>query len=575
LEAINDQRVQLIASAVKAEVGRQDHLPVVLSLDSDVQEALTFPSDATRIDRLNRKLQRVSEEADTRALYVVGIDGKVLASDDWEATPTLVGRDLSSQPYFREAITKSKSSHLGTGAETNRVRFFLAEAARTAVLKGVVVVRIEFDALESAWERAGERVFLTDSDGIVFLSSDPAYKFRIVNTAAATPESALERARVNYPDVDVGQMEFTVLEKRQSASIVSLRWDGVESSYLYQSQLLPDFGWTIHRLAGLAEVRTDQRDGGIIGATLSALFISLLLYVVQRHHALVAAKSMGTQLALEVSKRTSELSDANASLRTEIDERRRAEAQLRETQNELVQAGKLAALGQMSAALAHEINQPLAAIRTFIASTKIFAQRGDFAQTIGNLDVITRLAERMASITSHLKMFARKSEPGHPEPVQVARAIEGALFLMDSQIKSAGVRIDVEVDSQAWVLGYTVQLEQVFVNLVQNAIDAVATNSSPSIKIVTSADNDSVITKIADNGPGIDVDVLDRIFDPFVTTKPMSKGLGLGLSISYGIVQELHGRIYASNPVQGGAEVTVELPRHKTQYVLKALSANA
>jgi two-component system C4-dicarboxylate transport sensor histidine kinase DctB len=284
---------------------------------------------------------------------------------------------------------------------------------------------------------------------------------------------------------------------------------------------------------------------------------------------------MGTQLALEVSKRTSELSDANASLRTEIDERRRAEAQLRETQNELVQAGKLAALGQMSAALAHEINQPLAAIRTFIASTKIFAQRGDFAQTIGNLDVITRLAERMASITSHLKMFARKSEPGHPEPVQVARAIEGALFLMDSQIKSAGVRIDVEVDSQAWVLGYTVQLEQVFVNLVQNAIDAVATNSSPSIKIVTSADNDSVITKIADNGPGIDVDVLDRIFDPFVTTKPMSKGLGLGLSISYGIVQELHGRIYASNPVQGGAEVTVELPRHKTQYVLKALSANA
>src|SRR4029077_10962063 len=134
----------------------------------------------------------------------------------------------------------------------------------------------------------------------------------------------------------------------------------------------------------------------------------------------------------QVEERTRDLSESNASLQTEIDEHRHTEARLRTTQNELVQAGKLAALGQMSAAIAHEINQPLAAIRTFMASTKIFARRGEVDQVARNLDLITDLAERMASITSHLKTFARKSDPGHPEPVPVARAVERTLGLLTS-----------------------------------------------------------------------------------------------------------------------------------------------
>ena len=175
-----------------------------------------------------------------------------------------------------------------------------------------------------------------------------------------------------------------------------------------------------------------------------------------------------------MAERTRELCESNASLQSEIEERRRTEARLRSTQNELVQAGKLAALGQMSAAIAHEINQPLAAIRTFMASTKVFAQRGNVAQVARNLDLITDLAERMASITGHLKTFARKSEPGHPEPVLVDRAIEGALFLLESQIRVAGVRVEKEVARDIWVMGYAVQLEQVILNLVRNALDAVA-----------------------------------------------------------------------------------------------------
>lgn len=240
-----------------------------------------------------------------------------------------------------------------------------------------------------------------------------------------------------------------------------------------------------------------------------------------------------------------------------------------------MQAGKLAALGQMSAAIAHEVNQPLAAICTFMASAKVYLQRGDAKQVTRNLDLIDGLAERMASITHHLKTFARKSEQGRPEPVQIARAIEGALFLTESQIKAAGVRVTSHAEPDLWVSGYAVQLEQVLVNLIRNALDAVAEAKRPEIEISAEASTDTVRIAVADNGPGIADELIEQIFDPFVTSKPVGKGLGLGLSISYGIVQDFRGRIHAANRAQGGAELVIELPRLVPETVLAEKAAHA
>jgi two-component system C4-dicarboxylate transport sensor histidine kinase DctB len=228
----------------------------------------------------------------------------------------------------------------------------------------------------------------------------------------------------------------------------------------------------------------------------------------------------------------------------------------------LVQASKLAALGQMSAAIAHEINQPLAAIRTFLASTRIFAERGETGKVASNLDIVNGLAERMASITAHLKTFARKSEPGRAEPVNVARAIDGALFLLESKIKSGGAHIDKDVRApDLWVSGYAVQLEQVMLNLISNALDAVAGISAPWIRISAWREEKTIRICVEDNGPGIPPDLVDSLFDPFITTKPVGKGLGLGLSVSYGIVQDFDGRIQADNRAEGGARLSITLPR--------------
>jgi len=356
-------------------------------------------------------------------------------------------------------------------------------------------------------------------------------------------------------------IDMTALEQRGRNSIVEVRTGERAETWLYQTLALPEFGWTIHRFAGLSEVAADARDGAIIGAAVSALLLLLLLYVIQRQRAYLSVKQAGSRLQSEVAARTRELRDANVLLQAEVDERRRTEERLRAAQNELVQAGKLAALGQMSAAIAHEVNQPLAAIRTFMASTKIFLQRGKSEQVVKNLDLIEGLAERVANITNHLKTFARKSEPGHPEPVDVVRAIDGALFLVESQIKAAGVAIARDIESDLWVNGYAVQLEQVLLNLIGNAIDAVGGTPRPEITIRAHAADETISIAVADNGHGIPAELISRIFDPFVTTKPVGKGLGLGLSISYGIVQDFHGHIRAANRPAGGAEVVIELPQ--------------
>ena len=585
LQAVNEPRLQLIANEIKSEINRQDHLPIVLSLDSDVRDVLAARNDPARsaplVDRVNRKLTRIAREADTRGMFIIAPDGVVVASADWEAPETLVGRSLADQPYFTQAVATGSSAYFGVDPATNRVRYFLAQAIHDrgtdgqvdgGTLLGVGVVRIEFDQLEDSWERAAEHVIVTDSDGVVFLTSHSGYRFRglgLIDSSAPAEHPAIDR----YLGAPIENIEAQIVEQRGSDQVVRINDPDGPTNYLSQAISLPEYGWTIHRLVDLTSVNDDRRDGGIIGGSISALLILLMLYLVQRHRAYAEARRSGAELQRQVAERTRELSDANASLHTEIEGHQRTEARLRSTQNELVQAGKLAALGQMSAALAHEINQPLAAIRTFMASTKIFAQRGELAQVVRNLALINDLAERMANITGHLKTFARKSEPGHAEPVSVERSVERAMFLLESQVKTAGVQIEKDIARDLWVMGYAVQLEQVILNLVRNALDAVTGRPGPWIRIKARAADSTVLISVTDNGPGLSPDNIGRIFDPFFTTKPLGKGLGLGLSISYGIVQDFGGQILAANRPDGGAELTVELPRHRREAVALAETA--
>ena len=554
LQTLNEPRIQLLANAVRAEINRQDHLPVVLSFDHNVQEALAQPDDTALQRRLNERLKRVSREADTRALFIIDPKGKVFASDDAGMPGSQLGRDLGSRAYFRNTLTTDQTAVLVTDPGGGPVRYYVAHTIRDGGrLLGVAVVRIEFDKIEQDWANAGERVLVTDRNGFVLLSSDA--ELNEMRFPSGTDSPATTQG-------DDPARTVEVLEQRGKAEIVRVPSANGPKTYFYQSIALPEYGWTAHRLAALDSIESDARDGAIIGATLSILAVSGLLYIRQRQSALVAARRAGAELATEVAERTRELRVANESLRLEVDERRRTEAQLRETQNSLVQAGKLAALGQMSAAIAHEINQPLAAIRTFISSTKIYLSRGDSEHATSNLDLINGLAERMANITSHLKTFARSGEKKGAEIIDIDAAIRGSMLLIRGQIELAGVAFTSDTVEHVFVRGHSAQLEQVIVNLLQNAIHALENVKNPTIRLKVDATRDQVRIAIVDNGGGIPDEHRDQIFDPFFTTKAIGKGLGLGLSISYGIVRDLGGQIHVSNLPEGGAEIVVELPRH-------------
>lgn len=265
-------------------------------------------------------------------------------------------------------------------------------------------------------------------------------------------------------------------------------------------------------------------------------------------------------LETRVRERTKDLTEANARLIQEIDERQRAEEALMQARDELIQATKLAALGEMSTGISHELNQPLAAIRAYADNARALIDHGRNEDALGNLTQISYLTERMAQISAQLKIFARK-DSSHAVSVSLNAAIHNSLKILRPRIKEDNTSIRLYPSAQGiFVLANSVQLEQVLVNLIGNALHAVEDNERRHIEISTEVCGQEVVCKIWDNGPGIEEGQLSMIFDPFFTTKEEGRGLGLGLSISNRLIEGMHGQLQADNHPDGGAVFTLRLP---------------
>lgn len=326
---------------------------------------------------------------------------------------------------------------------------------------------------------------------------------------------------------------------------------------------MPDAGWKVILLADTRGTAAVVNLAVVIAVFVLATFVLAGVNIAQRRRRLsdrIALQDrINAHLESRVQERTQDLVRANDSLRIEIAERGRAEKELRETQSELIQTAKLAALGQMSAGISHELNQPLAAIRSYADNAAAYLDKGKPETARSNLAAIGQLTERMARIIRHLRTFARKERP-ELKPTDLHAAIGEALELMDRNIKGAGVHVAVDhAPDLPPVMAGDVRLQQVIVNLLSNAIDAMEHSLHKTIRIRTMQEDGQVQLTIRDSGPGIDSAKLENLFDPFFTTKAVGKGLGLGLSITYGIVKEFGGRIDAANHPEGGAVFDIRL----------------
>jgi two-component system, NtrC family, C4-dicarboxylate transport sensor histidine kinase DctB len=536
------QRLQLYAEGLKTAIERSADLPAVAAFDPSLTAALTAPGDQETIDRANRHLAEVQAAGHATVFYLLDREGKTLAASNFDQPDSYVGQNFGFRPYFIDALAGRAGRYYAVGALTGIPGYFLSAPIRLdGQVLGVLAAKVTLDDIERSWQLVSDEAMVIDGNGVVILSSEPELRFRTALPLAAEEREALVRSR-QYGKLLGPALDLAPSYRLGDAILrPSAIGDGIER--VVEETTIDPYGWRLV-LAVDADPLWIAVRATRVAAALVLLIIGLTaLYTVQRSRQLRAlaqtqAELAAAQLDLEkrVVERTNELQVANLALAAEVEERVRAEEELRRAQSDLVQSAKMAAIGQMAAGITHELNQPLTALRNMVHNASIFLEQGGLDEVAGNLRHIDGLVDRMADITSRLRDFSRRSYAS-PQVVRLRHAIEESLALMRSD-RNRRAHIAVELPADDGVVFEPVRLEQVIVNLVRNALDAVAGREDGMILIRAEHRGDRIVLGISDNGEGVPPELIDEIFDPFVTTKPEGEGLGLGLAISVAIARE-------------------------------------
>jgi len=570
-----EHRLDIYAGGLQSELTRYDYLPGILSLNKDVIALLQDPGNPEWLARVNHYLETVNLKAGSSEIYVMNMEGLTLAASNWNRPPSFVGRNFSYRPYFIDAAKGLPGRFYGIGTVSQSPGYYFSYGIyHGGRMLGVAALKVDLDKLDDAWLRADEKVLVVDENGVIFLTSVPGWKFKTLEPLSAR---TLEKLAVTRQYHRAGSLEplgmtevgrspdgTTIVQFTSEAGRGGEGGNFLLPSYLVQSRPIPGTQWRLMALSNIAPIHARARNTAIAVALATGFLAILGLYLQQRRRAI--AQSLAASAALQrahdelerkVAARTQALSNANRHLHTEIAERRRAEEELKSTMDELVQAGKMAALGQMAASITHELNQPLAALRTLADNAAVLLQRGRQADAEENLTMIGQLTARMGKITGQLKKFARKS-PALLKPTSIAVAISDACFLLEQRLRQERVTLKVSVPEEACAYCDGNRLEQVLVNLLGNAIDAMAHSDERRLDVTVQTDEWVSIT-VNDSGPGIPDEVMQRLFEPFFTTKEQGVGLGLGLAISAGIVRDFGGSLRAYNRPEGGAAFVLQL----------------
>ncbi|MEN3161012.1 ATP-binding protein [Tistrella mobilis] len=577
--------LRLTEATLRGQLLRFDRLPGLLADERTIRALLLRPGDPGLADQANRYLKDTATRLGASDLYLMTRDGETIAASNYDQPQSFVGGNFAFRPYFRDALTQGEGRFFALGTTSNKRGYYVGAPVvlydRTAGPQalGVLVIKVDLDDIERAWAGNDPRIIVTDPEGIVFMSNRPDWLYRGLGRRSAA-EMARSRATRRYAGQEVGEIPVVArrhlnlrrldgghLDGRGDAG-ADLIWvateGGGEREYLAVQTQMPEADWTVMVLSATAAARLDALVFAI--AALLAMGTAgtggMLVWQRRRQLAERLAVQQATQAELErrVTARTAELARANRALEDEVEERIAAEARLRETQTELIQAGKLAALGQMSAALSHEFNQPLSAARNYAENAGLFLARGDLAEVEANLSRIQEMIDRTTRISRHLRDFARKPDQAL-RPVALAPTIAAVQELLGWRLRQAGAGLIVELDDpDLTVTAGAVRLQQVLVNLLTNALDATADAADRRLHLQARRVAGGLVElRLGDRGPGVPAQLRERIFDPFFSTKEVGKGLGLGLSISYNIVSDFGGALELCDRPGGGAEFVVRL----------------
>ena len=584
LRQTSRQRLDFLTAVTRQTLQKYESMPYVLSQQGELVDLLEHPDDARRVQSVNDYLKRVKEKTEPLTVYLLNSKGKAIASSNWSDPGSFVGQDYAFRPYFLEAVQRQAGRFYGVGTTTAEPGYFLsyplfsresdpsatAKAAQAPI--GVVVVKISLGDLEQAWSEGADVVALADADGIVFLSSESNWRYQTLAPLAADTQTRLLQTRQygdsvlqTLPVRPARPVRGIEMQAGLRSDLVRFDGSGPAPALLMQTAQVGPLAWKLVLFSSTEAAFTAARDAATATALAFALAVLLIITIwlrrsrlLERRAARIELQRVSDALESRITERTRVLVDANTRMESKLSELGEAERMLRATQDQAIQAGKLAVLGQMSAGIVHEIAQPLTAMRILSENARKLLSVEEFAEADGNMIEIGELCRKTGSIVGELKGFAQKSVETF-EPVLVDQVTSDAVTLVRRE--SAGVEFDVRPTSRpVWVSGNSVRLEQVLLNLLRNSIDAMKDSAHKRVSIRMELDERHVVLRVRDTGSGLSPEAAQRLFEPFFTTKAPGHGLGLGLAISASIVQAMHGEMRAANHPEGGAEFTLKLP---------------
>ncbi len=563
-------RLELFVTYLRGVLSKYESLPELLARDNQLVNFLLNPGGRERIQALNRYLETINDISNTADTYLMDRDGLTIAASNWQEEHPFVGRNFSYRPYFQQAMKGQLGRYFALGTTSiKRGYYFAYPVRREKSILGAVVIKINIDDVEKKWGYHDETFLVTDPDNVIFITTRPEWRFKTLGTLDTKAIELIKKSR-RYPIEELEALPANPVKDYGFGKVIKIAGtDGEGRTYLQQSHFMEEAGWNVQMITDIRPLRRKIIEVNVLVGIGILFSYSLLALLKQRQRRLRELKRFENQsrrvlqelnekLETRVDERTIELVEANKQLLKEIQDRKETEEILKRTRSELIQAAKMATLGQMSAGINHELNQPLAAIRSYADNARQLLDKDRIDEATWNMVQIGELTDRMALIGVQLKEFSRKSS-GDLEIVPLHGVIDGALEILSPAVRKNNVVIAVHLNPETIELqANQVLLQQVMVNLLGNAIHAVEGCKTKQIKITAVETDGKAVIEVEDSGPGIPEEHLAKIFDPFYTSKPSGQGLGLGLTITKRILTELGGDIRAENS-SNGALFTITL----------------
>ncbi len=564
------RRLDVGVVALERTLARFQYLPALLETTPAVQALLAAPDDPRLREQASAVLARINAIAGTEMLFVLDPAGWSIAASDRDEPTTTYGHRYDYRPYTKEALASGRGSFFGVGITTLRPGYFLSYALRSGErIAGIATVKVDLEPAEKVWATMPGDMMLADQRGVVILSTRSQWRFGTLAPLDAAARAEIAAERSYSPDLPLLAWAGGRLDNGESRQVRIGKAD-----HLMTTRAVPGLAWQLIAVDSLGPLQSSASTQALLAATLAA--VAWLLAVAAWQSRQAAMHKLAAQAQLQaahdtleqrVQQRTRELRSAVDSLGAEIETRKAIERSLRTTQNELLHAGKMVVLGQISAGLAHEFNQPLAALRTLSDNARLLMDRQRLEETRGNLERISQIVGRLGEVTRRLKTFAHK--PGdRPVPTPLQPAAANAAALLAERLRRDGVSFEIAVEPpDLAVQADPALIEQVLVNLMVNALDAMAVCAVRRIRLQAVAQPPRVRIALTDSGPGVDEAMMAQLFEPFTTSKPRGAGLGLGLTISQRIVRDFGGDISVTNNPGGGATFEIDLPAANTAAV--------